>query len=292
MELVKEILIPVLCLAGIGLVLGALLALAARIFAVKTDERVEKIKEILPGANCGGCGFAGCAACAQAIVDGTAKTNACTVGGSAVAAKVAAVLGQEAENTVRLRAQVMCSGTSEYAHKKYAYQGAKDCNAAVRLGGGDKLCPNGCIGLGTCVKSCKFNAISVIDGVAVVDYKKCHGCGVCTFACPKHIIKLIPYDSRHWVGCRSVDTGAVTRKYCDVGCISCRMCERACESGAIKVTDYVASIDYSKCTGCDKCIEKCPRKIIWSAQVQDENGLIISRVQIKEPQDIKSEKDE
>lgn len=274
-----NIITPVLWLAGIGLVLGALLAFASKIFAVKEDERIGKITECLPGANCGGCGYAGCNALAHAIVEGKAKINSCGVGGAPVAEKIADIMGVEAVKGPRLRAQVMCSGTSEFAHKKYVYAGAKDCNAAVKLGGGDKLCPNGCIGLGTCVKACKFDAISVVEGVAVVDYHKCRACGACTFVCPKNLIKLIPYESHHWVGCRSVDNGATTRKYCDVGCISCRMCEKACEAGAIKVTDYVASIDYSKCTGCDKCIEKCPRKIIWSATKQAD-GLVISRVHI------------
>ncbi len=273
----NEILLPVLVFLGLGALMGVMLAVASRAFAVKTDERVEKIAEILPGANCGGCGYAGCRGLAEAIVAGKAKCSACAVGGDEVAAAIAGVMGMEAESPVRMRAQVMCSGTAEYAKKKYVYEGEQDCIAASKLGGGDKLCPNGCIGLGTCVKSCPFGAISVTDGVAAVDYHKCRACGVCVTACPKHLIRLIPFDSYHWVGCRSVDDGKTTRKYCDVGCISCRLCERNCPAEAITVTDYVASIDYAKCTGCDTCVGKCPRKIIWSAQKQGE-GLSIARI--------------
>lgn len=280
-ELSTGILVPVLVFIGLGALMAIMLAIASRVFAVKTDERVEQISEILPGANCGGCGYTGCRACAEAVVRGDAKVSACTVGGDEVAKKVAAIMGVESEGSVRLRAQVMCSGTSEYAKKKYVYEGEHDCVAASKLGGGDKLCPNGCIGLGTCVRSCPFGAITVVDGVAAVDYRKCKGCGVCVTACPKKLIRLIPYDSYHWVGCRSVDDGKTTRKYCDVGCISCRLCEKNCEAGAITVTDYVASIDYAKCTGCDVCVGKCPRKIIWSAKSQ-EGGLSIARIALED----------
>ena len=219
-----SILIPVAIFIGLGVLTGALLAAASRIFAVEKNETAEKVLECLPGANCGGCGFSGCSALAEAIAKGEAKVNSCPVGGAEVAGKVAAIMGVEAAPTVRMRAQVMCSGTREYAKKKYVYEGVDDCIAASRIGGGDKLCKNGCIGLGTCVKACPFEAISVSEGVAAVDYSKCRGCGVCVSACPKNIIRLIPFDARHWVGCMSVDDGKNTRKVCDVGCISCKLC--------------------------------------------------------------------
>ena len=57
----NDILIPVGVLAGLGLFFGIVLAIAAKAFAVKTDERIEAITELLPGANCGGCGYSGCA---------------------------------------------------------------------------------------------------------------------------------------------------------------------------------------------------------------------------------------
>lgn len=260
--------------AALGGTLGLMLAFASKVFEVKTDERIEAICGVLPGANCGGCGYAGCEALAAAITRGEAKTNACVAGGAGISESISEIMGVKAEKAVRLRAQVMCSGTEQYSKKKYNYIGANDCLSAVRMGGGDKLCPNGCIGKGSCVAACPFGAIKVKDGVAAVDYNICRGCGACTSACPKHLIKLIPYDSAHWVGCMSVDKGADTRKYCDVGCISCRLCEKNCPTGAIKVNDFVAAIEYSKCTGCDKCVGACPRKIIWSGKTQS-RGLTI-----------------
>ena len=63
----REIIIPALSIGAIGLVLGALLALASKIFHVEVNEKAVEITEILPGANCGACGFAGCSAYAESV---------------------------------------------------------------------------------------------------------------------------------------------------------------------------------------------------------------------------------
>ena len=260
------ILIPLGIFAGLGLIFGLILAIAAHIFAVKVDPRVPQVQEHLPGANCGGCGYSGCASLADAIVRGDAKPTACTVCDEAATAKIAEIMGVEVGKTVRRRAQVMCSGMGGSAHRKYLYEGAQDCIAAAKLGGGDKQCPNGCIGLGTCVASCSFDAIHMVHGMATVDYEKCVGCGTCVAKCPKNLIELIPYDAKYWVGCRTALPGKITRTLCDAGCISCKLCIRVCESGAITVDSFGAHIDYEKCIACGKCVEKCPRHIIKSGE--------------------------
>ncbi|MBQ7320291.1 MAG: RnfABCDGE type electron transport complex subunit B [Clostridia bacterium] len=256
------ILISAAIFAGMGIVLGALLAVASRVFAVKVDERVPKIQEALPGANCGGCGYSGCAALAEAIVKGEADPGACTVGGAPVAKAIGTIMGVEAKAVRRMRAQVMCCGTTGVANKKYDYVGAADCIAAERLGGGGKSCPNGCLGLGSCAAVCPVGAISIVDGVAFVDKNTCVGCGKCESVCPKHVIRMIPYDTVYYVGCTSVETGKATRESCGVGCISCRICEKNCPTGAITVNNFVASIRYDQCTACGLCEQKCPRHII------------------------------
>ncbi len=256
------ILYAFLWFAGIALVLGAMLAIASIVVAVKVDPKIPEITDVLPGANCGGCGFSGCAACAEAIVRGDAKVSACPVGGQAAADRIAAIMGVDAGTVTRMRAQVMCTGTRSNAKQKYIYEGPQDCAAAMRLGGGPKECPNGCIGFGTCEALCPQGAISVENGIAVVRDEKCIGCGICVDSCPKHIIKLIPFDAPAFVGCSSPDKGPQIRTYCEIGCIGCKMCTKVCESDAITVNGAIASIDYEKCTHCGKCAEKCPRKII------------------------------
>ena len=51
-----------------------------------------------------------------------------------------------------------------------------------------KACTTSCIACGMCERTCKFDAIHVVDGVARIDYDKCKGCGMCAQKCPKHII--------------------------------------------------------------------------------------------------------
>ena len=69
--------IPAVILGGCGILAGVLLTVASKVFHVEVDERVEKIGNSLPQANCGACGFAGCADYADAIVNNNASTNLC-----------------------------------------------------------------------------------------------------------------------------------------------------------------------------------------------------------------------
>ncbi|MCL2096186.1 MAG: RnfABCDGE type electron transport complex subunit B [Oscillospiraceae bacterium] len=257
-----------------GLGLGGILAYLGKIFAAEADEKIELICDVLPSANCGGCGYASCEALSKAIVEKRAKTNGCPVCTDEMCAEIAEIMGEQPLSSVRYRAQVMCSGTNSLAGEKYKYDGIHDCIGANRLAGGSKACPNGCLGLSTCAKNCKFDAIQIINGVAAVDYDKCTACGACVAACPKMIIKIIPFDSSHWVGCMSVEKGALTRKHCDIGCIACRQCEKKCPEGAIKINDFCAAVDYGKCTDCGRCVEACSRRVIWSGDSQRREGIV------------------
>lgn len=274
----NNIWIALICFAIMSGILGVILAIASRVFAVHADERIEKITELLPGANCGGCGYSGCAALAETIVAGKAPVNACHSVSDENLKQIGEVMGVKAEPGKRYRAQVMCSGTNDYAKKKYIYEGIADCAAANKLSGGDKLCPNGCIGLGSCKAACAFDAIQIINGVAAVDYDKCRACGSCVAVCPKGLIRLIPFEAKYWVGCCSTDKGAVTKSYCEAGCIGCKLCEKKCPSGAITVTDSVAKIDYEKCTSCGLCASVCPRKIIWCGGGESPTAIFAGEV--------------
>jgi len=51
-------------------------------------------------------------------------------------------------------------------------------------------CPVGCIACGLCVKACSFDAIHIIDNLAVIDYNKCTSCGECVKVCPTKCIRV------------------------------------------------------------------------------------------------------
>jgi RnfABCDGE-type electron transport complex B subunit len=273
MIFMTNVLYAVCALGALGAVFGIILAFASRVFAVETDARRSAIAEILPGANCGGCGYAGCGAYAAAIVESGAPCNACVPGGSAAAAQIADIMGVSAEETERCVAQVNCSGTAGHTRKKLVYVGIDDCAAAMRLGGGSaaNACPYGCLGYGSCVKACPFGAIHIVDGIAQVNHGECTGCMTCASACPKGIIIKVPYAADVTVACSSKDKGAVLRTYCDLGCLSCNICEKTCKFDAIHVIDGRAVIDYSKCVSCGQCAPKCPRKLIRDARLNTEN---------------------
>lgn len=246
----------------IGLVAALLLALASQFLSVKEDEKVKRVRECLPGANCGACGYAGCDEYAKAVASGDAKTNLCIPGADAVAADVAKVLGVEALDVVEMVAFVNCNGTCEATSKVADYDGVQTCRGASMLYAGPNSCTYGCLGCGDCASVCPSNAICIEDSIARVNKNLCVGCGLCAKECPKNIISIIPLVAKVTVMCSSKDKGAVSRKKCKNSCIGCKKCELNCPQKAITVTDNIARIDYTKCNGCGLCAQNCVTKCI------------------------------
>ena len=247
----------------VGLLIGVLLGVASEKFKVEVDEKEILVRAELPGNNCGGCGFAGCDALAKAIALGQAPVGACPVGGAPVAEKIGAIMGVSAEAAEKKVAFVKCKGTCDKTRVQYNYTGIADCRkVSVVPGAGENSCAYGCMGYGSCVKACQFDAIHIVDGVAVVDKEKCVACGKCTEACPLGLIELVPYKAEHLVQCNSHDKGKDVKAKCDNGCIGCSLCTKQCEFDAIHMDNNLAVIDYEKCTNCGKCAAKCPSKII------------------------------
>lgn len=254
----------VLVLGGLGALLGFGLAAAAKKLAVDEDPRLEKIVELLPGANCGACGAAGCFGFAQNILQDTENwLGRCPVGGENLVKKAAELLGVEAKDVSKKVVQIRCRGGRDKIVERFRYEGIADCEASFILAGGDKACAYGCLMLDTCQKVCPFGAIIMgPDGLPVVNPKKCTGCGICVKKCPRNLLVLVPFEEKQHIFCASLDQGPVTRKLCTVGCIACGLCVKKCCVEAIKIEDNLAVIDYQKCTNCKDCVLVCPYKCI------------------------------
>ena len=256
------VVLAVIMLVLLGAAGGAILVLAAKFMAVYEDPRIAEITDCLAGANCGGCGYAGCADYAKAIVEQGAPTFKCAPGGDKCADAINKIMGLEQSDRPSLRAIVLCNGGGGNCLPKFEYQGVQTCAAANAVAGGPSLCAYGCLGLGDCTRACKFDAIHVVDGAAVVDREKCTGCSACTAVCPRHIIGMKPIAPQPTVECSNRDRGAAVNKACKVGCIACGLCVKNCPQQAIFLKGNVAVIDYTKCNGCGTCVTKCPKKAI------------------------------
>jgi electron transport complex protein RnfB len=249
-------------MGGVGLILAAILAVADKKLSVEEDPLVEKSVEILPGVNCGACGYAGCLAFATALTEGNAPITGCKPGGAEVADALAELHGIEAESVSPMVARVMCSGGIKETVKDKVYTGVKTCVSAAIVGA-EKACLYSCIGFGDCCEVCPFDAIHMGEnGLPVVDLAKCTGCGECVKVCPRNIIELAGYDEVVHVYCRSRDKGPVAKKVCSAGCIACKICEKDDDTGAVKITDFLATVDYEVNKAPVACVKRCPTKVI------------------------------
>ena len=210
----------------------------------------EKILSILPGVDCTGCGKTTCKECAQEIA-ATGNVALCPALTQEQVDAVADILGVPTVTVEAKVAFVSCAGSA--AGKKRFAGVCSSCQEAVESGFVRGECKSGCVGVGSCVSVCKFDAMKLEDGKIVIDKEKCTGCGVCAEknVCPQHIIRMIPADATNFIPCSSTEEDdELVRRTCGYGCIACGECERACPEGAVSIIDNHAVIDYEKCVGC------------------------------------------
>lgn len=263
------VVLPAIIVAAIGLIMGIILTVAAKMMYVPVDETVAAISEALPGANCGGCGFAGCDDYANAFADNPdLSPSLCPVGGAAVASQIASILGVEAGDVEPKVAMVMCTGNVNVTKQIMEADRLHTCKEAKMFYGGQWACTFGCLGLGDCANVCNYNAIVNAGGVAKIDKEACIGCGACSKACPQHIIDMVPQKKLVHVACKSAAKGVVTRKACSTGCIGCMKCQKACKFEAINVENNLASINYDVCKNCGLCEKECPTGAILNQRVK------------------------
>lgn len=167
-------------------------------------------------------------------------------------------------------ATVYCNGGCK-AINKVNNQGMT-CEEAMKLYTGDPLeCAYGCLGCGSCVSVCEYDAIHInANGVAEVDEDKCVNCGACINKCPRKIIRSRLQDNSMTPLCSNKEKGVVARKQCSASCLGCTMCEKKCPADAIHVVDFCAVVDDEKCLSCGMCVTVCPRNVIV-----DKKGVVL-----------------
>ena len=217
------------------------------------------MRALLPGANCGGCGRPSCDAFASALVAGQAEVNGCLVNTMENRKKLGALLGMTVQESEPVAANGACAREIRTAARRgLTTKELNTCLAADVAAKGIKGCEQACLGLGDCVRVCAFDAISVQNGVAKVDYDKCTACGCCERACPRSVIRLLPAKTSARVLCRTRLSPRDARKTCKNACIKCQLCIRNCPEDAISMVDGLVVVDQGKCTACGICQQKCP----------------------------------
>ena len=250
---------------ALGILFAVVLLIASEKLKVYIDPKIEQIHEALPNIDCGACGFAGCASYAKAVVNEPELLGKCAPGGKKVSEELATILNlQISQAGAPKRPLVHCRAHT--ADKTYhtRYRGIPTCVSANALAN-VQACKFGCLGLGDCVRVCKFDALHIIDGLAVVDYEKCTGCSACSNNCPRHLIEMVPFkfENMMTVACSSKENGKSTRSMCKVGCIGCGLCVK--QTDIFSVADNIAKMDYEKYELNEQtktAMEKCPTKVI------------------------------
>ena len=254
-----------LTMLGLGSGFALVLLIASVKLKVEVDPKVEEIHQALPNLDCGACGFAGCGQYAKAVLEDAELLGKCAPGGPDTSGKIADILNlQVSDSGPQKKPIVHCRAHTQDKNLYAKYQGIQSCTAANALAN-VQACAFGCLGFGDCTRACKFDALSIVDDLATVDYDKCTGCTACSKACPRHLIEMVPFrhENMMTVACSSKETGKSTRAICKVGCIGCGLCVK--QSDLFKVEENLARCDYAKYETSEKeetAMNKCPTKVI------------------------------
>ena len=242
-----DIIDAVTVLTGLGLTFAAILALANKKLKVFEDPRIDEVEEMLPGTNCGACGEPGCRAFSEALVSQQTKPGKCTVSSADKIDEIAEYLGVDAGKEEKRVARLPCAGGRMEDREKIAYQGNQSCRGLSVVGGGNRGCSWGCLGLGDCEDACTFDAISMnANGLPVVDIDACTACEDCVEICPLDLFTIMPISRQLIVQCKSELEGETATMICSVACDACGRCALDSAPGLIEMRNNLPVIDYTR----------------------------------------------
>lgn len=262
---IQSILWSALLMLGLAAAFALVLLIASIKLKVQVDPKVEQVHAVLPNIDCGACGYAGCSSYAKAVVADPDLIGRCSPGGAEAANKIAEVLNLQISGGGPAKRPVIhchaCQQDKTYFAEYDGIIGCTSANAQPNV----QACAFGCLGYGGCVRRCRFDALHIIDGLAVVDYEKCTGCGACVAGCPRGLIEMVPFthDPMLVVACSNKETAKTTRAMCKVGCIGCGLCKK--QSDLFSVEENLARMDYEKYApseATETARTKCPTKVI------------------------------
>lgn len=105
----------------------------------------------------------------------------------------------------------------------------------------------------------------MVKYVMVIDSDKCIGCHACTIACKT---KNATPPGSQWCQIRSEESGIypnVVVTNLPIQCMHCDhpACMEVCSSGSFtKNSNGIVTVDQSKCTGCEQCLQACPYNVL------------------------------
>ncbi|MBK5252938.1 MAG: 4Fe-4S dicluster domain-containing protein [Peptostreptococcaceae bacterium] len=243
------------------------------------DEEEDKVRAIC-GFGCIGCGECEdtCPENAVKVIDNCAVIDYSLCVGCVACSVVCTkkIIIDEIHDLTEVKdhvAFVKCSGGSK-AHAKFEELGIKSCKeASDKRYEFPELCQVGCVGCGDCVEVCRFDAIKVVDGTAVIDPDKCVGCFDCVHECPNNLIIEVPYVGAKQVACSNTFDATFKKSVCDFGCAGCGDCVNNCPNGAITLEGSLAIINPDLCENCGICSYVCTRGVIREQSVPEYNYL-------------------
>ncbi len=163
-------------MAGLAIVLGAILGFSAIKFHVEGNPLVEQINAILPQTQCGQCSFPGCKPYATAIAAGEADINRCPPGGDEGIHKLADFLG----DILGVTYKPFGGETAAPKPKAFAF-----------------IDENTCIGCTLCIQACPVDAIAgAAKQMHTIITAECTGCELCVAPCPVDCISMVTIEEK------------------------------------------------------------------------------------------------